>query len=40
MGELSNASKVAVGKMKERDHLEDVGMDDSVILKQILKKDG
>jgi hypothetical protein len=34
-GGLSNASKAAVGKMKERDRLVDVGMDDSVILKQI-----
>jgi hypothetical protein len=32
VGDKSNASKVAVGRLKERNHLEDVRIDDSVIL--------
>ena len=38
MGDKSSASKVAVGKLKEGDHLEDVSIDDGVILQQNLKK--
>jgi len=38
MGDKSNAYNVWVGKLKEIDHLEDVSIDDSVVLKQVLKK--
>jgi len=38
MGGKSNAYNFGVGKLKERDHLEDVSIDDSVVLKPVLKK--
>jgi hypothetical protein len=39
-GENKNACKVLVGRPKERDHLEDLSVDDSIIFNGILKKCG
>ena len=38
MREQRNAHRLLVGKHKERDHLEDLGIDGTIILKWILKK--
>jgi hypothetical protein len=37
MGEMRNAYTILVGKLKEKDHLGDLGEDGMVILKWILK---
>jgi len=39
-GDRRGAHRVLVGNLKERDHLEDLGLDDRIILKRILKKWG
>jgi hypothetical protein len=38
MGEGRNAHRVLVGKLRERDHWEDLGIGGKLILKWILKK--
>jgi hypothetical protein len=38
MGEERNEDIVLVGKLKERDHFENLGTDGTVILKLILRK--
>ena len=38
MEERKGLYRVLVGNMRERDHLEDLGVDGSIILKWILKK--
>jgi hypothetical protein len=38
MGERRGAYRVLVGKPKERDHLEDPGVDGGIILKYIFRK--
>jgi hypothetical protein len=38
MGEMRNAYSIVVGNLKERDRLEDVGIDGEIILKWILGK--
>jgi hypothetical protein len=37
-GEKRGACKVLVGDLRERDHLEDVGVDVRIILKLVFKK--
>jgi hypothetical protein len=38
MGERRGIYRVLVGNLRERDHLEDLGVDGMIILKLILKK--
>ena len=38
MGERTGACRVLVGKLAEKDHLEDLGLDGTIILKLIFKK--
>jgi hypothetical protein len=38
MGGKRRACRVLVGKLKERNHLEDLGIGGRIILKRILKK--
>jgi hypothetical protein len=38
MGDKRGAYRVLVGKLKEREHLEDPGVDGRIILKCILRK--
>jgi hypothetical protein len=40
MGESRGAYRILVGNLRERDHLEDLGMERKVILKWIFKKAG
>ena len=40
MEERKGSYSVSVGNMRERDHLEDLGVDGRIILKWILKWDG
>jgi hypothetical protein len=38
MGEVRNVYKILVGKLKGRDHLEHLGVDERIILECILEK--
>jgi hypothetical protein len=38
MEEMRNAYRILVGKLKGRDHLDDLGVDTRIMLKWILKK--
>jgi hypothetical protein len=40
MGKMRNAYKVCWGNLKGRDHLEDMGLDEKMILEWILEKQG
>jgi hypothetical protein len=40
LGKSRNAYRILVGNPNVRDHLETVGVDESIILKLILKKEG
>jgi hypothetical protein len=36
MGEMRNAYKISVGKLKWKDHLQDLGVDGKIILERFL----
>jgi hypothetical protein len=39
-GEMRNACKILIGSLKKRDHMEDLGVDRSIVLKWIIGKLG